>query len=187
MLGETRGSEGTIDFSENNTWHTGAYLRCTPQDEKSRTSSRQGTSGKARSKADPWLDAGVITSIGAWPVVLGEKVGTKMTQWDRIPIKHECPAVICLGTVFPTCDWWHRCKIYSKWLTSSWHKQEWEWCADWLAISLSHWLSTYLFRDRTTAVKCFCQTAVEHPENNTQGFLQTKVCHLAVCQNLVPL
>ena len=30
MLGETRGSEGTIDFSENNTWHTGAYLRCTP-------------------------------------------------------------------------------------------------------------------------------------------------------------
>ena len=78
-----------------------AHLR---QDEKSRTSSRQGTSGKARSKADPWLDAGVITSIGAWPVVLGEKVGTKMTQWDRIPIKHECPAVICLGTVFPTCD-----------------------------------------------------------------------------------
>lgn len=34
------------------------------QDEKSRTSSRQGTSGKARSKADPWLDAGVITLIG---------------------------------------------------------------------------------------------------------------------------
>ena len=51
-----------------------AHLR---QDEKSRTSSRQGTSGKARSKADPWLDAGVITLIGAWPVVLGEKVGTR--------------------------------------------------------------------------------------------------------------
>lgn len=35
------------------------------QDEKSRASSCQGTSGKARSKADPWLDAGVITLIGA--------------------------------------------------------------------------------------------------------------------------
>ena len=81
------------------TWHPGACADLQPEDEtsKSRAEKNPRGSGKARSKADPWLDAGVITLIGADASLLcllcllcllafcfgGRKGRKNMTQWGE--------------------------------------------------------------------------------------------------------